>query len=101
MQKLIDFFWPFHQFGESIEGKLGHLHESIRMKNRWQSHLFFPFVVRWAALTGVGGLSLDIVGRMDHTLLSWLLWMILWTVFVFGIFMTGFLYWLYSTGPKR
>lgn len=101
VKKLRECFWPFGQIGEqSIKDQPEHLHEAIRMKNRWKSHPYLPFVLRWAVLTAVIGISLGIVGSFDKSIWNYILWMILWAAFVSGAAITAFLFWIYSQRPK-
>lgn len=101
MQSLIDFFWPFHQIGlRSLEGLPEHMHEPTRMRNRWRAHLLLPFIIRWAVLDGLLGLSLYLVSSTPNTFLTLLAGLLLMTAWWAALAFTGFLAWLYGSRPQ-
>lgn len=101
IQPLIDYFWPFHQIGsKGIEDDTPeHMHEPIRMRNRWQLIKLQPFILRWSMLAGVFGMSLYIVGNMPNTIFSLVFGLVLWTCWVSSMAILGFILWLYSMRP--
>lgn len=73
-QDLIDYFWPFYQMGaHDLSDIPTHLHESTRMRNRWQLPRLLPFIIRWWVLFSLFGLSQYLVSLTPNTLLKLLL----------------------------
>ena len=100
MEKLKQWLWPFDESFLEVEHLPENLKEQVRMRNRWRLDALRPFILRWAGVVGVLGLSLYIVGHMPNSRLVLVLHTVLFTAWFVSVCITGGLLWLYSKRPK-